>query len=204
LFFDIAKIIKKRRPAAFLLENVKNLRSHDKGNTFRVIQNVLENELNYKIFSKVIDAKGFVPQHRERIYIVGFRDDVPFDWNDFNKYFFPATPSYKPVSGQVLAKYLACATFENGDEKQAVIRILSTNSQGFTAAKNLLMKTIFAEEKSCVKLLKNIVNDLKTMSTEEVAAKSYPFIFNQFYWTNRKYVPDDPHWQIIDLLNSAT
>jgi DNA (cytosine-5)-methyltransferase 1 len=84
LFFDIAKIIEKRRPAAFLLENVKNLRSHDKGNTFKVIQHVLEKELNYKIFPKVIDAKGFVPQHRERIYIVGFRSDVPFDWGEFN------------------------------------------------------------------------------------------------------------------------
>ena len=94
LFFDIAKIIKKRRPAAFLLENVKNLRSHDKGNTFRVIQNVLENELKYKIFPKVIDAKGFVPQHRERIYIVGFREDVPFDWNEFNA----PDPSSKKMS----------------------------------------------------------------------------------------------------------
>jgi DNA (cytosine-5)-methyltransferase 1 len=84
LFFDIAKIIKKRKPAAFLLENVKNLRSHDKGNTFKVIQNVLEKELKYKIFYKVIDARGFVPQHRERIYIVGFKDDVLFDWNEFN------------------------------------------------------------------------------------------------------------------------
>jgi DNA (cytosine-5)-methyltransferase 1 len=94
LFFDIAKIIKKRRPAAFLLENVKNLRSHDNGNTFKVIQNVLENELRYKVFYKVIDARGFVPQHRERIYIVGFKDDVPFDWNDFN---FP-DPSSKKLS----------------------------------------------------------------------------------------------------------
>jgi DNA (cytosine-5)-methyltransferase 1 len=83
LFFEIAKIIKQRRPHAFLLENVKNLRSHDKGNTFRVIKDVLENELEYSIFPTVIDAKGFVPQHRERIYIVGFREKVDFTWDAF-------------------------------------------------------------------------------------------------------------------------
>jgi DNA (cytosine-5)-methyltransferase 1 len=84
LFFDIAEIIRKRQPHAFLLENVKNLQSHDGGNTFRVIRDILENELQYKIFPKVIDAKGFVPQHRERIYIVGFRDpDVDFTWDAF-------------------------------------------------------------------------------------------------------------------------
>jgi len=83
LFFDIARILRERRPHAFLLENVKNLMSHDKGNTFRVIQDVLKNELGYTIFPKVADAKGFVPQHRERIYIVGFREEVDFSWEDF-------------------------------------------------------------------------------------------------------------------------
>lgn len=83
LFFDIAKIIKARQPKAFLLENVKNLKSHDKGNTFRVIKDVLEKKLKYTIHTKVIDAKGFVPQHRERIYIVGFREPVTFSWDAF-------------------------------------------------------------------------------------------------------------------------
>lgn len=83
LFFDIATIIKMRQPKAFLLENVKNLMSHDKGNTFRVIKDVLENDLGYRIYPKVVDAKGFVPQHRERIYIVGFREQVDFSWDAF-------------------------------------------------------------------------------------------------------------------------
>lgn len=83
LFFDIATIIKRRKPKAFLLENVKNLMSHDKGNTFRVIKHVLEKELGYRIYPKVVDAKGFVPQHRERIYIVGFREAVDFSWDAF-------------------------------------------------------------------------------------------------------------------------
>jgi DNA (cytosine-5)-methyltransferase 1 len=82
LFFDVARILKVRRPAAFMLENVKNLTSHDKGRTFQVILETLTQELGYKIWHKVIDAQHFVPQHRERIVIVGFRDDVPFSWDD--------------------------------------------------------------------------------------------------------------------------
>jgi DNA (cytosine-5)-methyltransferase 1 len=84
LFFDVERIIEAKRPKAFLLENVKNLTSHDKGKTFKVIQQSLEEKLGYKIFCKVIDANGFVPQHRERIFIVGFSEDVPFSWDDFN------------------------------------------------------------------------------------------------------------------------
>lgn len=80
LFFDVARIIAKKRPRAFLLENVKNLQSHDKGRTFDVIKRTLENELGYHIHVKVIDGAHFVPQHRERILIVGFRDPVEFDW----------------------------------------------------------------------------------------------------------------------------
>ncbi len=83
LFFDVARIIKEKQPKAFLLENVKNLMSHDKGQTFQVIKETLQDELKYKIFPMVIDAKGFVPQHRERIYIVGFRDDTDFSWDAF-------------------------------------------------------------------------------------------------------------------------
>ncbi len=80
LFFDVARILEAKRPAAFLLENVKNLTSHDKGRTFEVILKTLD-ELGYKVCSKIIDAQHFVPQHRERIVIVGFREEVPFDWN---------------------------------------------------------------------------------------------------------------------------
>lgn len=82
LFFDVARIIRAKRPAAFLLENVKNLTSHDKGRTFEVILRTLTEELGYTIWHKVIDAQHFVPQHRERIVIVGFRENVPFSWDD--------------------------------------------------------------------------------------------------------------------------
>lgn len=80
LFFDIARILKEKRPSAFMLENVKNLVSHDKGNTFRVIMKILK-DLDYKVAYKVIDAKYYVPQHRERTYIVGFdKNIVPEDF----------------------------------------------------------------------------------------------------------------------------
>lgn len=82
LFFDVARIIAEKRPTAFLLENVKNLVSHDKGNTFRVIKKVLEEELGYHITCKVVDGAHFVPQHRERILIVGFREKTDFTFDD--------------------------------------------------------------------------------------------------------------------------
>lgn len=83
LFFDIARIIEYHRPAAFLLENVKNLVSHDKGNTFRIIRETLE-KLGYSIQWKIIDARSWLPQHRERIFIVGFREDVECDFAKIN------------------------------------------------------------------------------------------------------------------------
>ena len=82
LFFDVARIIAYHRPAAFLLENVKNLVSHDKGRTFQVIMKTLQEELGYHVTWRIIDAQNFVPQHRERILIVGFRDNVGFDMNN--------------------------------------------------------------------------------------------------------------------------
>lgn len=75
LFFDVADIISRHRPKAFFLENVKNLTSHDKGNTFRVIYDTLK-ELRYSVHYLVMDGQTYVPQHRERIMIVGFDEDV--------------------------------------------------------------------------------------------------------------------------------
>lgn len=84
LFFDVARIISHKRPRAFLLENVKNLKSHDGGRTFKTILRVLTEKLGYNIHHKIIDGAHFVPQHRERILVVGFRESVAFDWNILN------------------------------------------------------------------------------------------------------------------------
>ena len=99
LFFDICRILKAKRPKAFMLENVKNLCSHDKGRTFRIIQESLA-ELNYKIFYQIVDGKIYVPQHRERIVIVGF-DMLRYGDNlDFN--FDLRSPDHCPVLRDIL------------------------------------------------------------------------------------------------------
>jgi len=82
LFFEIKRILKDKQPRAFLLENVKYLEHHDGGRTFKVIMRILENELGYSVFHQVIDAQKLVPQHRERIYLVGFKQWVPFKFTD--------------------------------------------------------------------------------------------------------------------------
>jgi DNA (cytosine-5)-methyltransferase 1 len=84
LFFDVARIIAEKQPRVFMLENVKNLKSHDKGRTFDVIHRTLAKDLGYQVHYKVIDGAHFVPQHRERIIILGFRDPVIFDWDMLN------------------------------------------------------------------------------------------------------------------------
>jgi DNA (cytosine-5)-methyltransferase 1 len=85
LFFDVVRIINEKRPRAFLLENVKNLKSHDKGKTWKVIMETL-NELDYAVSTQVLDGQDYVPQHRERVFIVGFDkrrygDDVNFSFD---------------------------------------------------------------------------------------------------------------------------
>lgn len=81
LFFDVARIIEEKQPKAFLLENVKNLVSHDKGNTFEVIKRTLTERLGYSLSYKVIDGTPWVPQKRPRIFMVGFRDGHEFDFD---------------------------------------------------------------------------------------------------------------------------
>lgn len=98
LFFDVARIIATKRPKAFLLENVKNLLSHDKGNTFDIILRILKDELGYDVHYKVIDAQYFTPQHRERIIIVGFCEKTHFSWNDLR------LPEERPRLASVLHK----------------------------------------------------------------------------------------------------
>lgn len=94
LFFELARIIRDRRPRAFLLENVKNLKNHDRGRTWQIIYKTLTEDLGYTVYHKIIDARGVVPQHRERIFIVGF--DTP-------RYFeFPQFPKEGPTLASIL------------------------------------------------------------------------------------------------------
>ena len=99
LFFDICRILKEKRPKAFMLENVKNLCSHDRGRTFKVITESLE-ELDYEVFYQVIDGQSYVPQHRERILIVGFDRKRYGSDLDFSFTLTPVEP--KPVMRDIL------------------------------------------------------------------------------------------------------
>jgi DNA (cytosine-5)-methyltransferase 1 len=98
LFFDIARILKEKKPKAFMLENVKNLISHDKGRTFEVIYNALD-ELGYSVHFRVLDGQHFVPQHRERIIIVGF-DRVIFKGQE--NFEFPNLPKPQKTIRRIL------------------------------------------------------------------------------------------------------
>lgn len=99
LFFDVCRILQEKRPKAFLLENVKNLCSHDKGRTFRIIRESLD-ELDYEIFYSVLDGQNYVPQHRERILIVGFDRERYGNNIGFEFDLHPVTP--KPVMKNIL------------------------------------------------------------------------------------------------------
>src|SRR5579863_5333967 len=80
LFFEVKRIIAAKRPPAFLLENVKNLIHHDTGRTFKIILRALEDELGYDVHWAIMDARAVVPQHRERVYVVGFREPRAFEF----------------------------------------------------------------------------------------------------------------------------
>jgi DNA (cytosine-5)-methyltransferase 1 len=104
LFFDVCRILKAKRPKAFMLENVKNLKSHDHGRTFKVITESLD-ELDYEVFAAVLDGQNYVPQHRERILIVGFDRkrygrNIKFEFN-----INPVNP--KPVMKDILEPEVA-------------------------------------------------------------------------------------------------
>jgi DNA (cytosine-5)-methyltransferase 1 len=122
LFFRIADILKERKPKAILLENVKNLKGHDKGKTFKIIKETLENELGYYIKAEVLNSMthGNLPQNRERIFIVGFLDkkkcdafefpkEIPLTkkWREFveeeadNKYYYNDKPLYSRIKNDI-------------------------------------------------------------------------------------------------------
>jgi DNA (cytosine-5)-methyltransferase 1 len=82
LFFDVSRIIQAKKPSVVVLENVKNLLSHDKGRTFEIIRTTLEKDLGYQMSYRVFDARTFVPQHRERVIIVATKKKAKFDFDD--------------------------------------------------------------------------------------------------------------------------
>lgn len=134
LFFDVARIIKEKKPKAFLLENVKNLASHDKGRTFAIIKNTLD-ELNYEVYPLFFKAKDFgIPQNRERIYLIGFnRNKV----KNFKNFIPPIPTNKKTTVGTVLdknvdAKYTISNRLWEGHKRRKKEHREKGNGFGFT------------------------------------------------------------------------
>ncbi len=128
LFFEIANIIEYHKPIAFVLENVKHLKRHDQGRTFEIIIKTLREALGYTVYPKVIDAKAVVPQHRERIYFIGFRE-----WRDFQ---FPSFPDEGPKLESILeanaaAKYTLTDHLWNYLQNYAKKHAAAGNGFGF-------------------------------------------------------------------------
>ena len=130
LFFDVARILKHKRPKAFLLENVKGLTNHDKGKTFQTIMNILENELGYIVHYAVLNSKDYgIPQKRERIYTVGFLKNINFK--------FPKKKNIKKTikdiieNSEVSSKYYLSNTYLNTLKKHKQRHIEKGNGFGF-------------------------------------------------------------------------
>ena len=156
LFFDVARILKEKKPSMFLLENVKGLLSHDKGRTFDVIKDVLTNELGYTIYYKVLNAEDYgSPQHRERIYIVGFREKIDFSFP------LPVTNSERKKVADILEdnvvsdKYYISEVFWNAMKRHKERN--SSNGNGFgyvildkNGTSNTLTKSLSCLERNLI------------------------------------------------------
>ena len=136
LFFELAKIIKEKQPKAFLLENVKGLLSHKSGSTMFTIMRALD-ELGYRVYPKIIDADGFVPQHRERVYLAGVRDGIDLGWHElmgpWNMFEAPQKGSLQlrhilEPHDQVLEKYTLSDVFMAGLRAHTVKQAAKGNS----------------------------------------------------------------------------
>lgn len=129
LFYDVARIIAHHRPAAFLLENVRNLVGHDKGKTFQTIKDVLTQELGYTIDFRVIDGRYWTPQHRERIFIIGFREDQGFRFADMK------LPDAAPKLVEILHR--------EGDESEIPDQRFTVGNSGRVADKYTLTDNLW-------------------------------------------------------------
>lgn len=98
MFFEIVRMLARHRPQAFLLENVKNLLHHDRGKTFEIIRQTLADDLGYQVQWRTLNAKGLVPQSRNRLFIVGFRDACAFDFDALSIVY----PDTLPILGDIL------------------------------------------------------------------------------------------------------
>jgi hypothetical protein len=120
--------------------------------------------------------------------------------SNFDQYFFDVR-THKPEKNQVMASYTAIAELREGRLKSDLIDLF-LNKDKTEAAIQLLRKIGLAKERDAIKVCREICEDLKTMSVEEVEKKSYKFVMEAFYYTQKEHIPlDDPHWNVISLVN---
>lgn len=120
--------------------------------------------------------------------------------DNFREFFFPAKDEYKPKKGQVLACWRAKADFVDGWVKRNVIELLCVNKAGAETALKVMRKLVSATDRDAVRVLAEMAQDLVDgMTVDEVSDKSYRFTIEQFYWTEKQYVPADPHWEVVNV-----
>lgn len=139
-FFIISKIVQEHRPKILFLENVKGFRNHDKGNTFAVIRKIIEEDLGYTLFTKVLNAKDFgVPQNRERFYMIAFRNDAYPNGVAFE---FPEPIGVKTKVGDVLEKgtldpkYTLSDKLWAGHQRRKIMHAKKGNGFGYSLFNN--------------------------------------------------------------------
>lgn len=181
LFFEIARILRYKKPKAFLLENVKNLKSHDNGNTYKIIEQTLKS-LNYDVSSAILKAKDFgVPQNRERIYIVGFNKDKVKNYNRFS---FPAKSPTNISVGDILepfvdTKYTISDALWNGHQRRKKEHKAKGNGFGYSLFndKSKYTNTLSAryyKDGSEILIEQNGINPRKLTPREAARLQGFP------------------------------
>lgn len=181
LFYDIARIIKDKKPTAFLLENVAGLYSHDGGDTFKLIKETLEEELGYWVDNQILDSADFgVPQHRKRVYIVGFRknfaskENFRFDW--------PEKENEKVGIGQFVEEGISGYTVSAHLQKSYMFKKDDGRPQIIDRKSDIQVKTLVSTYHKIQRLTGTFVSDgetgLRLLSENECKAiMGYPLDF---------------------------
>lgn len=160
LFFDVVRILKEKQPKAILLENVVGLLNHDGGNTFKQIKETLENELDYKVESKILDAADYgVPQHRRRIYIVGIKKDLCFDNFNFE---WPKPKARKVGIGKFVEQSETGYTISKHLQKSYIYKLDDGRPQVITSESNFPVKTLVSTYHKIQRLTGTFVKDGET------------------------------------------
>jgi len=161
LFFDIVRILKEKKPESFLLENVSGLKHHDKGNTLKQIMSTLRNELGYWVELKELDSADYgVPQHRKRIYIVGFNKAISNKTNFFFEW--PAKHEKKVGIGQFVESHEDGYTISNHLQKSYIYKKDDGRPQVIDKNSDIQVKTLCSTYHKIQRLTGTFVKDGKT------------------------------------------